>query len=460
MDRRRFASALLAAGSSGIALGKPRRGQEVATPLDTRTQPDAPPHPPPLRMPDKPTSVGPSSSWYLGAFELDTGSYYDKDGFDYLASYSRKTKLPANPRLCLFQHPSGGWKSVGRPYAPQPGFDIECSTQDGQAKGIGAERWGYGRNGLPYPQRRNAAVLSYLANRYPNLDIDDKGIMVYGNSMGSGGILATWLLPAPWRSKIAYVRGKSPVFMYRYLNSSSYPTLWPKDQGDGDPIWDAVDFAKLAVSDQITRGMHFRESFATNDTSGRMEGNQSAYLLWLKICYEQKISAVATYTQGGHSWNETGYNLPSVQLWETEEQDVTLDRAHPCFTSSTGNWPVDPSNILNIVNYPRGHYNLGLIWDHERIVDTAHEVIFPIKYRARAAFGGDIPDQPARITVDVTPRRPRRFTLSDGERIYWTLEGGVVAGTAVVSGDVVTAVGVPLVSGEPFRRLRFFKKPA
>jgi hypothetical protein len=411
-------------------------------------------------MPDQPTMLDADSAWYLGTFELDPGSYYDEDGFDYLASYSRKTKLPARPRLCLLQHSSGGWKGVGKPYVPQPGFDIECRTQDGQAKGIAPERWGYGRNGLPYPQRRNAAMLNYLANRYPSLDIDNRGIMVYGNSMGSGGIMAAMLLPAPWRSKIAYVRGSVGVWMYRYIVSASRPTLWPADSGPNDSIWNAVDFVVLATTDPIIRGLHYRQTFGSNDNSSIGVGRTSTQLLWLKTCHDNKISAVATYNMGGHGGAEPGYRIPSAQPFEEAEQDVTLDRAHPCFTNSTGNYPADPARIFDHVNYPRGHYNLGLIWDHSKIVDTADEIVFPIKYRARSAFGGEIPDQPARITVDVTPRRPRHFTLRSGERIHWTWEGGVAMGTAIVADDVVTAVGVPLVSGEPYRRLRFFKKPA
>lgn len=419
-------------------------------------------------MPDQPTVVGPNSSWYLGAFELSPGSYYDNDGFDFAASYACKNKLPAAPRVGIKLHSSGGYKSfVTSSYGPSGGTDIELRTQDGEVKrefekGKHAEWWCYGTDGQPYPARRVAAMLQFIVQRYPQIDLDRQGIVYSGASMGNGGVLHTMLLPDPWRAKIAYSKGLVGVFMPRRINqrNPAMYSAWPPDTPQNKAMWDAVDFEIRALSDPIVRGMHYRHAFSTNDWFSRGPGDESTQLRWVKVCADNKISVAATWVVGSHSPSEKGVNLPLISGFEHEAQDVTLDRAHPCFTNSTGNYPVAAADIMDKATYPRGHHNMGLTWDHAKIVDAVDEIVFPIRYDARRGIGGGIPDQPNRITVDVTPRRPRNFVIRDGERIQWAWDGGVVAGTAVVSGDAVTAIGVPLESGAGFRRLRFYRKPA
>ena len=465
MDRRSFTTVLLVAGSTGTALAKPRRGQAIADVSTARDHGDAPPHAPPLFFPSEPTSVGPSSSWYLGGFELKPGSYYDNDGFDFAASYSRKNKLPPAPRLGVKLHSSGGYKSfVKSSFGPSDGTDIEVRTQDGQAKqeldkSNRSEWWCYGTDGQPYPARRVAAMLQVLTERYPQIDVTNKGIVYSGSSMGNGGVLHTMILPDPWRARIAYSKGLVGVFMPRRINlrNPAMYSAWPADTPENKAMWDAVDFEIQAVKDPIVRGMHYRHAFSTNDWFSRGPGDESTQLRWVKLCADNRISVAATWVVGSHSHTERGINLPIISGFEDDAQDVTLDRAHPCFTNSLGNFPLAASDITDRATYPRGHYNMGLTWDHAKIVDTADEIVFPLKYTARGNLGGGIPDQPARITVDVSPRRARHFAIRNGERIHWSWDGGAAAGTATVAGDVVTAVGVPMVSGAGYRRLRFSK---
>ena len=137
--------------------------------------------------------------------------------------------------------------------------------------------------------------------------------------------------------------------------------------------------------------------------------------------------------------------------------DVTVDRAHPAITDSTGNYPRTAGERTDMERFPRGHYNAGISWHHGRIVDRVDELLFPLKYRAHKDIGAGIPDQPGRITVSVTPRRPRQFVLEDGETLRWEWDGGALSGTAEVHGDTVTARGIPLVSGEGYKNLRFFR---
>lgn len=435
----------------------------------TGAPPPGPADPPPpattaLALPDKPTSVGHTSVWYLGAFTLQPGSPFDSEGFDYAASYAMKKNLAAAPRLGVTLHSSGGYNSfVKSAFGPFTGVDIEVRTQDGQAKEQTnprqpAEFWCYGQDGQPYPVRRVAALLDAVVARHPQIDIDRKGIVYNGNSMGNGGVLHTMILPAPWRQKIAYARGGVGVFMPRRI-AQHQPRLfsgWPADSGESAALWDAIDFSIQSRRDAIVRGLHYRQQFSTDDRfSEGPEGNTQ--LEWVNLCEAQHISAVATWVRNGHSNTERGVLLPDIKPFEVPEQDVTLDRAHPCFTHSTGNWPLTATDRPYRDIYPRGHYNIGLTWDHAHIVDSLAEIVFPIQYIHRTGFGGGIPDQPESITVNVTPRRPKHFVIRDGERLRWSWDGGTLTGVAQVQGDVVTAEGIPLSSGAGFKRLRFYR---
>ena len=72
-------------------------------------------------------------------------------------------------------------------------------------------------------------------------------------------------------------------------------------------------------------------------------------------------------------------------------------------------------------------------------------------------IGKGIPDQPQQITISVTPRRPRNFVLEDGETLKWSWDKGALTGLATVVGDTVTIDSIPLVSGQPFKRLRIYR---
>jgi hypothetical protein len=126
-------------------------------------------------------------------------------------------------------------------------------------------------------------------------------------------------------------------------------------------------------------------------------------------------------------------------------------------TRSSGNYPFRAVDRTHEAKYPRGHYNMGITWNHANIVDEASQIVFPLKYSRRIGIGKGIPDQPLKITVNVTPRRPKKFTLSNGETLKWSWDGGALTGVATVTGDTVTIDGIPLVSGENYNTLRIYR---
>lgn len=422
----------------------------------------------PLTLPSvgQPSAVGLRNDAYDGQWHLTPGSYYDVDGHPYVVRVMVKRALPPKPRLCITQHASGGFNVTNHMTAPPADCDIDIRGQDGQVKKQApwaalygtrySEWWAFGLDEQPYPQRRNAGTAEVVLQMWPQIDLD-RGIIVQGTSMGGAGLMAALLMPDPWRSRIAYVRGAIPVFLLPRLvrgHGTVDFQMWPDDAGAGAAWWDSWDFARLAQTDAVLRGMHYRVQFSTNDAFARSASGNSQ-VEFINALEANRIGGAATWVRNGHSYTEKGVALPKVQDFEVKDQDVTLDRAHPAFTNSTGNWPQTAADRSNVAAYPRGHYNLGLTWAHAGVVDTLNELSIPIRYHARGGFGAGIPDQPLSITVDVTPRRPRNFTPIDGEVLRWSC--GEQSGTATVQGDVVTAHGIELTSGAAAKVLRFWR---
>jgi peptidoglycan/xylan/chitin deacetylase (PgdA/CDA1 family) len=203
--------------------------------------------------------------------------------------------------------------------------------------------------------------------------------------------------------------------------------------------------------------MHYRHAFSSDDPFSAGVKRVSTQLLFVNLVEKHKIAGAFGWVKAGHSHYEEGVALPDMSRFESPEQDVTLDRAHPAITDSTGNYPLLAKDRTNGQKYPRGHYNMGILWDHARIVDDDSQLIFPLKYKHRTGLGKGIPDQPAEITVSVTPRRAQRFKLNDGDTLRWSWDQGALSGEARVNGDTVTITGIPLVSGDNYKNLRLYR---
>lgn len=424
-----------------------------------------------VSFPASPTSSGATATaarwqYFRGLLAIAGENHFDPDGVDFRISYANLDTMPAKPRLLVTMHPSGGAVSfVENSFSPDIGAAVrtchaELRTQDGQVKGPGnTEWWASGKDGLNYGGRRIAAGIEHLLTIIPTLDVMDRGIVLQGQSMGGAGcVCQAMILPDPWRERVAYSRGTIGIMMPRrvnQLNPGQY-SAWPPDNGT-NPVWDSVDFSIQAATDPIVRGMHFRHAFSSDDYFS--EGpDGSTQLEWVNLCEQHKISCAAAWVKNLHTYTEPGVNLPSINYFSpASEIDVTLDRAHPCITNSTGNYPLTQAQRVDEVNYPRGHYNMGVLWKHADIVDSVSEIVFPLRYTARTAIGGGIPDQPASITVSVTPRRPRNFKIISGETLNWIWDNGALSGTVVVMGDTATIDGIPLESGGTYKNLRIYK---
>lgn len=399
---------------------------------------------------------------HLGVWDISSDDYFDPHDITMYTRYARNNPIVANTRLIVNFHGSSAGTGaqmqstvISPPSVGDVGPSLLLMSPDAEAyNGSWREWWAYSIDGIAYTTRRTVAAIQYILNRYSSEMDLDKGYIFKGGSMGGGGaIFQALLLPAPHRSRVAYVTVAIGQPMAR-MDAGKYSGLWPADSGGTAVLWDAIDFAIQAANDADIRGIHYRHRFSTNDSNFSVAGQMA----WVNILESESIAGEASWVQNGHSSNEPGNpNLPLSEYFDVSEQDVTIDRAHPAITNSTGNYPLTAANRLDVATYPRGHYNKGVYWDHASIVDSATEIIFPLKYVRTTTVGTGIPDQPASITVSVTPRRPKNFTIVDTEVLNWDWDNGALTGTATVSGDVVTVDNIPLASGDAYKSLRFYK---
>lgn len=413
-----------------------------------------------ITAPAEPTEQGGWWKYYAGIMDIDSNTFYDPHGVDFKWAYSRKEPLPADPRIVVHMHGSGGGEGAMRVFGPSALGDIEVRTQDAEAYSQSwREWWTFGRDGTPYPGRRIAAILEFVSKRY-QIDVSDRGIVLQGPSMGgAGAVMQVMILPSPWRESIAYSSAYSGVIMPRQIaqrDPAQYGNF-PPDRGATKALWDRVDFAVQSAVDPVTRGVHFRHAFSSNDQFSAGLNHASTQLLFVNLVEQHKIGGAFGWVKAGHSSHEDGVNLPDMSQFESVEQDVTLDRAHPAITNSTGNFPLSSQDRTNQAKYPRGHYNMGITWDHANIIDEPSQLVFPLKYKRRAAMGKGIPDQPAHITISVTPRRARNFQLNDGDTLQWSWDEDKLTGSAQVTGDTVTIDKIPLTSGDGYRQLRLYR---
>lgn len=412
-----------------------------------------------VKAPKEPTEKRGAWVYYAGTLDIDEESFLDPHGVDFQWAYARKEPLPDEPRIVVQMHGSGGGEGFVGLFAPAEAGDIEVRTQDADTYNPDwREWWTFGADGKPYPGRRIAAILDFVTDRY-SIDTSRRGIVLEGNSMGgAGAVIQTMILPDPWRSQIAYSAGRIGPMLPREVAKKSpgqYASMAP-DRGRYRDAWDSIDFSIQAATDPVVRGMHYRHRFGSDDVfSGGPSG--STQLEFVNLVEKHKIGGAFAWAKSNHGTNEPGVRLPNLMKFETRGMDVTLDRAHPAITGSTGNYPLTSKERVDESRFPRGHYNMGITWHHASILDTENVIVFPLKYVHRSGIGKDIPDQPMEITVNVTPRRPKNFVLADGETLKWAFDRGALKGTAVVEGDTVTVEGIPLKSGDPYKKLRFYR---
>jgi hypothetical protein len=412
-----------------------------------------------VSAPLRPQEADQNWVFYRGGLAIADKPFYGPYGLDFQWAYSRIDPLPVNPRIVVSMHGSGAGFGAMKVFGPSSMGDLEVRNQDAEAYGQHLrEWWTWGPHFLPNPGRRIAATLHFLEERY-QFNSEVQGLILEGPSMGGVGAVAqAMILPDPWRARIAVSIARAGVVLPRevYKKHPGQYRRFPADRGRGKWLWDKIDFEVQGAHDPIVRGIHYRQSFGSNDQFA--DGpNGSTQLEFVNLVEKYKISGAFSWTAGGHATGEAGLNMPELWRFEAPEQNVTLDRAHPAITNSTGNYPLTAAERVDEARFPRGHYNLGVQWNHGQIVDKKTHLVFPLRYMPWRNFGKGVPDQPQKITISITPRRPKNFKIVDGEVLKWSWNGGELKGAAKVIGDTVTVDNIPLSARQPFKYLRIYR---
>jgi hypothetical protein len=370
-----FAATTIEIASTPIVPNPPTTPPATPPTTPPATPPVRPPGGPLVTAPEQPNEIGGNYLFYTGKILADP--FYSYNNAEYQWSYSVRPELPNKARVHVEMHGSGGAEGVilwaygssdgATNYYTNPAIeyaDLTVKNQDGEGFGFDfIEWWTSARDKINYPGRRLAGTLDFLKARYPQIDADNRGIIVSGQSMGGqGAVTQTMLMPEPWRSRIAYSTSVVGVIMPRRVHhvnqTSGQYNMFPPDDAANKAFWDSFDFAIQAPKDPVVRGIHYRGHFTTNDIfSAGPDGNTQTE--FVNLLEENKIGGSFSWVSSdeNHDSTEIGVNIPYLKFFENPVQDVTLDRAHPAITKSTGNFPILAADRVNEATHPRGHYN-------------------------------------------------------------------------------------------------------
>jgi hypothetical protein len=195
------------------------------------------------------------------------------------------------------------------------------------------------------------------------------------------------------RNQIAIVDATIPNMLFVKCCKNKVAKSWA-----GQPM-ESADFRFQAANQT---NIHYFLRGGSNDHLGVFD------LEFFAICERMRISCAGTWLRGGHSSTEKGYELPT-ELFMDPKQDARLDQVLPVITSFSG----------NNHSADRGHHNRGISWDQSGIVDSPNSLRIPLRYIAMRNLGETMPDQPARVTFSVTPRRVQEFSLEPGQTVNW-----------------------------------------
>jgi len=113
--------------------------------------------------------------------------------------------------------------------------------------------------------------------------------------------------------------------------------------------------------------------------------------------------------------------------------DIRLGHSVPAFTGCS--LDDNPGNGDPADGDPEGQLNLYLRWEPDSLVEEQN------RYEITVYLVGSAPED--ECTVNITPRRCRKFRPASGAKLVWTnsrrnrLAGGAGAGTEVQAGEVV-----------------------
>ncbi len=276
-----------------------------------------------------------------------------------------------------------------------------------------------------YTARRLFAFIDWAATKW---ETDPNRLFVTGASMGGSGAS---MLSVRYPDRFAYglssvgvhIAARSPQFR------ASYEGMCGKvDAGvpheSGLKSFEYLDNAFLLRRDP-RREIAFL-SFANGKNDGGIGWPQAVE--FARALQETRRPHLFTWGQSGHGERVyvptvTGGGDGGPKL--KGALDVRLDRSLPAFTRCS--LDDEPGSGDPADGAPKGQFNLYLRWDTEGVADEEG------RWEVTAYLVEKAPSDAC--TVDVTPRRCRKFAAKPGERFAWT--NAAPDGRAVQSGESV-----------------------
>lgn len=318
-------------------------------------------------------------------------------------------------------------------------------------------------------QRRVLHLLDFLLEELP--EADSERVYTSGSSMGGTGALALGLRHA---RHFAAARGSWSMTMPRHHRPeriTQLSSLWGSPEtAPEDPdasAWDAQDVSWLLSTSREARetwvGLHLAKDDPNVHFSALVAPSFAAGLSPLDALQVERVAHFVVWDEAGHGGDDPelgeGWWGSDLSPIHAETAFVRRDRPFVAFShashdgdpGSGGNgfrpWSPDTGfagdpAIVGDTGWAgdrAGALNRHLEWDGAEIIDGFDELHLRLRVRADARGPGPAPSPgadpvvgdvwtgPLPVTVDVTPRRLRRFACRSGETLVWSF--GASSGT-------------------------------
>lgn len=271
-------------------------------------------------------------------------------------------------------------------------IDVFPREQSWQGKPGG--KWVFSGNDVGavnnYNGQQIAASLDHLISAHGNAVDIDKGLHLRGSGMGGTGVLHQALVLPRYQSNIAIVEATGG-----WMNASAQRDVL-------DSLWGTKQYHAVDFRQQWRKAQHIHFHYSGSSGSDGLDTG------FIALCEQRKIScSLAWHAPGAKPVSNSWQSLAS--LWQSEQQNVSLDRVLPVITRSSANYHGEDA----------GYHNRGISWRYDGIRDTASELRIPLKYTAAKNIGHGLPDQPDAVTFSLTPRHVRHFPLTSGQTVRW-----------------------------------------
>jgi hypothetical protein len=182
----------------------------------------------------------------------------------------------------------------------------------------------------------------------------------------------------------------------------------PKFAADGRDVWDHYDLAKR-VREEPGRDLPL-VIFANGRRDNDIGWEQA--VLFVRALQEARQPHVFRWTNSGHDARPLLPGRASISERDLGI-DVRLDQSLPAFTHCA--LDDNPGNGDASAGDPQGQVNLYLGWEPDQVVDTTD--------RWEAVLWLSNASAKEETTVDVTPRRCRKFRPRPGDKFRWKSGG-------------------------------------